>query len=246
MRTMAYQKLEEIANLPEVRPSLGLGDQRIELRDIVGKPGNFCFANDDGGFVVIRLTEGLYEAHTIFPPDKNVRNLIKLMWDAQEFMFLETDCMNLCSKVPEDNEGAIWLAGMARFGEPVFHRNGVWRPGVAVRYHNLPLDRWAGACSTSLRAVGEFFHGLLAQAKQAQGITDPQHPDDALHDQMVGLAYKMIAAGNVGKGVDTYNRYALLAGYVSMQVVWGQPLVLDTGDAVIQVRNGQMEILSCR
>lgn len=241
---MEYKALEAIANLPEVRPWLG-GTEPISLEDVAGRPGNFLFANEDGGYIVTVLSKGIYEAHTIFRPDKNLREAIRMLHEAQEFMFVETDCIELVTKVPQNNPRARWYTKIGRF-EFQFTRKDAWSLGVDVDYFNLPLDRWARACSPAAQGLGASFHATLEHEKLSRGISEAPHPQDDEHDKAVGLAVMMIKAGNVTKGVDTYNRWAAFTGYGPLKVLWQQPLILDTGDAVIQVRNGEMEIMACR
>lgn len=240
MRTMDHEFLEKLANDPEVRPLMG-GDMAvpIQLAGLISRPGNYAFVNRDGGFVVQLLAPMLYECHTIFKPtDVDVRGMLRLLWEAQEFMFVETDCMDICTKVPEENTRADALADRAHFVEK-FSRKG-------VSYRNLSLDAWADACSTRLQAEGAWFHDRIFAAKLEAEVTEPPHVDDPNHDLHVGLASLMVKAGNVAKGVDTYNRWAVQAGYALSTVLWNQPVVIHTGDAVIAVRNGNMEILRCR
>lgn len=238
MRTMDHRFLEALANDPEVRPWLGGNpNESIQLEDMISRPGNYAFVNTEGGFVVHLLAPGLYECHTIFRPGTTGRPLLHLLWEAQEYMFIETDCEDICTKVLDGNTGADRLAKLAHFVEK-FSRNG-------VSYRNLSLDLWADACSTRLRAEGASFHERIGAAKAAAGVVEPQHEEDPLHDQYVGLASLMVKAGNVTKGVDQYNRWAVMAGYAPSAIIWGQPVVIHTGDAVIAVRNGDMEVLKC-
>lgn len=239
MRTMEHEFLEAIANDPDVRPWMG-GDltKRVELEDIISRPGNYAFVNDEGGFVVHLLAPGLYECHTIFKPGGvDVRGMLRLLWEAQEFMFIETDCDNICTRVASDNPRADALAQHAHFTEQ-YTRKG-------MSYRNLSLDAWAEACSTRLLAEGAWFHDRIATAKKAAGVAEPLHDEDPAHDVRVGLSSLMVKAGNVAKGVDIYNRWAVQMGYAPTTVLWGQPVVLHTGDAVVAVRNGGMEILKC-
>lgn len=241
MRTMDHRFLEALANDPEVRPWLGGNlEEPIRLEDLISRPGNYAFVNTEGGFVVHLLAPGLYECHTIFRPgwSVNIKNVFHLLWEAQEFMFVETDCMDICTKVLDGNERADRLAKVAHFTEK-YARNG-------VSYRNLSLDAWADACSTRLRAEGASFHERIGAAKAAAGVVEPQHEEDPHHDQYVGLASLMVKAGNVAKGVDQYNRWAVMAGYAPISVLWNQPVVIHTGDAVIAIRNGDMEVLRCR
>lgn len=249
MRTMDHRLLAEIALDPRVRPWIASqqSDQDLvdSLEQWITQPGNYCFTGDDGGFLVLRLDEGLYEAHTMFRPGCNGREVLRLMRESFQFMFVETDCMKVVTKVADTNEAAKHLARLAPF-DLQFTREDGWGPGVDLHFMNLPLDRWADLCSTKLRAEGASFHSRIEEAKRSAGVNSPLHPEDPDHDQAVGLASLMFKAGNPMKAVTIYNRWAVFAGYVPLRIVWNNPTVVHTGDAVIQIRNGDMEVLLCQ
>jgi hypothetical protein len=235
-RSMDPAFLEGIANREDVRPLIG-GIGPVKLGQLLADPQNFAFECDEGGFIVQRLFAGRYECHTIFVPGKGGRAAIRLMREAQEFMFLQTPCDELVTKVPHENAPADGLARMGGFVQ-------LWE-NEATSYRNLTLDTWVRTCST-LSERGHAFHDQLEAAKVAAGSTLPIHPEDEAHDRYVGTAVAMITSGNVGKGIDTYNRWAVFAGYAPAALVSVNPVVVDIVDAVVTLRDGQMEVLKCR
>lgn len=245
MRTMNHRLLETIANDPAVRPFMASNEEEVKLEQVITRPGNYTFTNDEGGFIYLRQDEDLYEAHTIFKPGCNVREVVKLMNESLEFMFIETPCLEMRTKVPTINRPARHLALTAHFNIG-FERKDAWAPGVDITYMNLPLDRWADVCSTRLRGMGAAFRAQIEEAKQAADVEVPLHSEDSTRDLYVGLAAMMLRAGNTEKAVTVFNRVAVFAGYPLWQIVSEHPVVVHVGDAVLQIRNGETEVLLCR
>lgn len=245
IRTMDGGFLTKIANREDVRPYMG-GEGVLDLDPIIGDPVNFAFVDDDleGGYVFCMLYDGVYEGHTIFPPSAPYRPKVRLIRSCFNYMFTATDCTEIVTKIPDTHEGASRMADMLHF-LPGFSRENAWGHGVGVAYRNLPLDRWATTCSTA-EEQGHMFHSMLEQAKAAAGSELPVHPDDVIHDRMVGACIHMIRAGNLEKGVRAYNQWALFAGYGIISIVSQQPVVVDVQDALIGITLGELEVLKCR
>lgn len=245
MRTFSPGFLEEIANHPAIRPTLG-GEGPVELAAAMANPSNYCFTNEEGGFVGLQLQSGgtVIECHTIFKVGSRPRGVIEFMLQCQEYLFTRTYCTEIVTKVPDDNKGAHHLAHIGGFQE-IFRRENGWKDGVGVSYRSLTLDRWLKACSTA-REAGKAFHSLLEDAKRAKGSTLPVHVDEEIHDRWVGAAMLMAMRGNVAKGINLYNSWAVFAGYRPAKLVSELPVVVDVGDAVVGERDGKMEVLLCR
>jgi hypothetical protein len=193
---------------------------------------------------VMPLYEGVYECHTIYPPLVNAKIVVREMREAMAYMFLQTDCQCILTKVPDVNTGAAHLAKLGGFVED-FYRKDAWTGGGGVSYQKLPLDAWARTCST-VGEQGRMFHELLEAHKKIQNSHLPEHPQDEAHDRAVGAAVAMIRAGNTIKGVNHYNKWAIFAGYAQITLLSEQPVIVDVGDAVMGLRNGDLEVLQCR
>ena len=164
------------------------------------------------------------------------------MSDGMAYMFERTDCHRLFTQVPRDNEAAASLANKGGFRE-WFRRHDARRGETA--YLTLEIDDWIQH-NDGLIAVGEWFHAALDEAKAAAGSARPTHPDDQAHDRAVGAAIEMLRAGQIGKALGTYNRWASFAGYLPISLVSTAPVTLDVGDAVIELNNGNLEVVTCR
>jgi hypothetical protein len=243
-RTLDGQFLTSLANDVLVRPALG-GEGVLDLMPVVADPNNYALVEDGlGGFVYLPLYEGVYEVHTIFRRGVSPRKVAALAARSLEYMFVNTLTQAVVTKVPDDNRGADWLVRQCGFS-PLGRRNDAWKPGVGITYWKLDLDGWMKACST-LEEWGRAFHGTLERAKIEAGSQLGAHADDGYHDRAVGAAVSMIKAGNTVKGVDTYNKWAILAGYAPAVLVSLQPFVVDIYDAILGLVNGEIEVLQCR
>lgn len=245
-RTMDATVLNRVANHPDVRPWLG-GEGALDLTETLAQPQNVGFVTEHGGFVAICLEPGLYDAHSLFLPEGRGEHARLAMRDACRYMFMATDCVELVTKVPENNPAAAGLARLAGF-EKRFTRYGGWPTEAGpcdVGFYGLTLGRWILRESVTSNA-GIWFHDRLKAAKEATGSALAVHEDDRTHDAFAGAAVLMCRAGNVIKAVQTYNSWAVVAGYQSIGLVSVTPPVLDVRDAVIELKDQDMEILLCR
>lgn len=245
-RTMDPTHLNAVANHPDVRPWLG-GKGELDLSLTLADPQNVALVTDHGGFVCLRKDAGLYDVHSLFLPDRPRRETVDAMRDGLAFMFAETDCVDLVTQVPSNNPAAAGLAALGHF-TPRFTQVGVWPApdgAIDVTWFGLDLWTWTMRAAEPL-AAGHIFHAQLEAAKRASGSALVTHADDDTHDRAAGATYLMALAGNAVKAVTFYNRWAVVAGYVPITLVSLQPVILDIGDAVMSMRNRELQVLLCR
>lgn len=230
-RTFDAAMLNQIANDPQVRPSL-LGSGVIDLTETVRNPANVALVNDVGGFVMVALGAGEYDVHTVLPIGTNSATEAAL--EALEYLFIRTDAVRLTTKVPYDNTRAAKLAKLVGFTE--LFRSDVFDWACL----ELTLDRWA--CDASdLECEGRAFHGKIVEA--CPSIVPP--PNE-IHDRIVGAAVWMASSGNAYKGLTLHNRWAGHAGYAHWQALSLQPPIFNTGDAIVEFWPEDMEVLPCQ
>jgi anthranilate/para-aminobenzoate synthase component I len=245
-RTFDATFLNRVVNHPEVRPWLG-GDGAIDLTAIIENPENVVLVNEHGGWIITKIDVGLYEAHSQFLPEGRNAALIDDMREGLRYLFTATDCVELLTKVPDNNKAADGLAQRAGFCE-LFRRESVWRDGenkCGVSYRSMTLDAWRASDDVVLSS-GQWFHSRLEAEKATRGSTLETHTDDDAHDRAVGVAVAMIRAGNHYKAVMCYNRWAAFAGYAQIAMLSKHPPIFDIGDAVLALRGDDMEVLFCR
>lgn len=243
MRTFDAKNLNRIANLPSVRPHLG-GENLIDLKPILANPRNYAFVNDLGGFVCINTFGATYEVHTIFDPQRRgTEEIVALMFQAERFMFSNTDCIEITSKVPEGNRGADRLANTFCFSDVGKQTN--WDKGRSATLKRKTLEDWAKN-SPETYVAGRNFHDTLEAAKRQAGSAIVPHAEDAMHDMLVGAAVLMVKGGQVRKGIGFYNYWATFAGYAQITLLSDLPPVVDIHDAVIGIEAGNLEVYLCR
>jgi hypothetical protein len=246
IRTLDASRLNGVANHPDVRPWLG-GIGELDLSEVVSSPSNFAFEVEGGGFLCIARAPGLYEVHSLFLPDARAGRTYPAMVSAMTYMFTQTDCVELVTRVPDNNERAASLAKAGGF-TCKFRREASWPDGetlIGASYLSLSVDAWALA-SVDCRDVGHVFHDMLEAAKAETGSDLLVHADDAAHDAMVGASVLMAQNGNPAKGVAFYNRWASYAGYSPATLLSVNPPVVDVVDAVVEAGPAGMEVLLCR
>lgn len=239
-RTMDPTFANDVANHPEVRPFLGGADGPLDLTALVQNPANYVLEVMGAGVWLLQATlDGVYSLHTLMLPEARGRSYFANAKDALDYMFARTDCLEIVTQCPDDNPGARMAASLVGFRER-FRREGAWHTGAGISYRSFTIEDWyvrSRACVTH----GRQFHEALHAAKESRGIIDPQHPEDEAHDRAVGAAYMMAKSGNLGKAIGFYGRWAIIAGYRPIVEVGCN--VIDTGDALIYVGDGEMEFL---
>ncbi|MBP2159547.1 MULTISPECIES: hypothetical protein [Asticcacaulis] len=243
-RTLDPSHLNAVANHPAVRPHIGGGDGELDLTELVGNTANYVLTGEHGGFVAVRHFPGTYEVHTLFTPEGRGAAAMEAGRESLGTIFSETDAIEVLTRVPRPNKAARLFAEANGFTLR-FTRPKAWETGADVDYFGITIEQWAMRSDACL-AAGRRFHEELEAAKIAAGSTLPTHYDDEAHDRAAGAACLMIAAGNAEKGVAFYNRWARFAGYAEISLIGLHPILIDIQDAVIQVRNGHMEVLSCQ
>lgn len=241
-RTMNAARLNELANHPEIRPFMSPSEGPLDVSALALDPRTVLLEAEHGTFLMQPILPATYEGHAMFLPEGRGPPMLEAARAMFRFMFTQTDCLEILTKCPDDNDPAKNASAYLGFHER-FRREDAWRPGVGISYRVLSVDDWF-LQDPECQAEGQAFHTLLEESKRAIGSQLPVHPEDLAHDRAVGAAILMAKAGQIEKGVGLYNRWAIFAGYETIAVI--APNVVDVRDAIVGVRNGQMEVLLCR
>jgi hypothetical protein len=182
---------------------------------------------------------GIYEVHTMARRAVRGRTYIACVYEALRCLFLMDTCMELWTRVPSTNKAALGLVRLVK-GRKMFS-------SLGCDFYQLRWDDWlwgkGKASGEGLIAYGKWFHARLEQQYADQARKHASHEDSEDHDRMVGAACELILNGMVEKGVILYNRWAKFAGYAQVGIVIANPLVVNIGDALLQVDFGQREFL---
>lgn len=250
VREFSAERLNAVVNDPSVRPWVGApGNGYIDTMPLLTNPNSVLLMAPDGtgGLLFTAMELGQYEVHTQFVAGARGAHALRCVMDALHYMFTRTDCVEVLTRVPEGNKGALGLVRAIK-GELMFTRQGVWPTDkglVSVGYYAMPIMSWAKR-APRLPEAGHWFHEKLEVAKSSTPNAAPLHEDDAAHDRFVGAAVEMIRGGEVQKGIAFYNRWAKWAGYGPVSVIASNPVVIDIGDAILAVNNQDFEVLLCR
>lgn len=201
---------------------------------------SFTLLGDEGCFLALCVDPGRYVIHTNLLPRCRGEAAVVASRDALAMAFLRTDAAELLTMVPATLPHARLLARRMGF-RLLFERRAIWPAGGTrhdVGFYGLALADWIaqGACA----AAGTRFHDRLHGELGA-----PAHADDPVHDAFVGAAVEMVLAGNVAKGIDTYNRWARFALYEPVRIVSTEPLRIDIRQAVLRVEGDQFFMEAC-
>jgi hypothetical protein len=218
---------------------LGAGDD-VDATGFVKDLANIAILCEDEegeaqGALLFHFQEpGVYEVHTMARVLARGRPYLRAVQDALRTMFLCSGCMELYTRVPEGNDAALGLVrligGRHEYDLPAGFANarcGYW----ALRW---PDWLW-GAGGVDLVERGMEFHERLEAQFAEQGRAHTAHADTPAHDRMVGATSELILNGVVAKALVLYNRWAKVAGFAALSVVVADPLVLNIGDALVQV-----------
>jgi hypothetical protein len=246
IRTMDATAFNVIAGDPEVRPFLGYVDPLapIDLSSVTTNIDNFCILtpNADGGYILEKKAPGLYGAHTLALPSARGRPMLKLMREGFSYMFTATDATEIFTIVPDGADAAEKWSIVAGF-EP-FCRREAWFPFFGERVgtwiKTLDYAKWV-LMETANKTLGESFHLNVEER-----LGGKQHAVDTVHDHWVGATFAGCIAGNPGKAVGLYNRYALMSGYLPATFLRANPITLDIGTAIVTLGNGDLEILTIK
>jgi hypothetical protein len=236
IRTLDGSFLTEVANHPEVRPWLG-GEGFLDLRPAIATPENIALQFVGGGFVFHRIGEGLYEAHSLFLPAHRGSEAVRCLRAALRYMFTATDCMEILSRVPDGNLAADGFARLAGGREAYRLEHDPKFLGKPVSVRSLTLDMWREADDACWNE-GIAYGALLEAAGEEAGDEDQENA--------IGAAVLMFKAGQHGKAVWSYNRWAAMSGYHQIELACVSPLIISTGKAFIAVLDGRIEVMKCQ
>lgn len=138
-RTFDGALLNAVANDPEVRTWLG-GDGAVDLSALLSDLNNIALVDEVGGFVMIRQEAGLYDCHTLYPPEARGKHALQAAQGVLRWMFTRTDATALSGVFPASNrrvEGFGKLLGFQMVHERLTHL-GTAQCGF------LTLEKWVG------------------------------------------------------------------------------------------------------
>ena len=249
-RSFDAADINPILNDPDVFPFISVpGIERIDAAPLLENTQNILLMADGGGVLFVFKDPTRYEVHTNFLKAYRGAYAVKASLDAYHWMFTHTDCLELWTQVPEFNKAATRFCDLV--GATLeFKRTNIWpthEGNVDLQFWSMKYDSWVRS-TPDLAISGADFHKHLAQEFYRFGVTEPHHSDEECHDRQVGACLEMIYGGQPEKAVILYNRWARIASYAQIMLVSTRPLILDIGDAILQVspEKQTFKVLKCR
>lgn len=129
-----------------------------------------------------------------------------------------------------------------------FERKAVWpteKGPVDMSFWSLHYNDWVRQCNALIES-GEEFHRRLDEEYVRHEKPKHAHPDEQCHDRYVGVCAETIYGGQPEKAVILYNRWARFAGYAQVKLISRTPIVIDMGEAVLQVKDENFSVILCR
>ena len=225
-----------MVNHPDVHPWVALPHQGyIDCTVIVEDERNYCFDVPHGCFLLIYREPGLYEAHSNFLPEGRGVNVFVHAKKVLREMFLGTECMEIVTQVPSNNEAAKRFIPKLPFKMDYQLNSWPTREGnILSSFYSMSFNDWIRE-EDSLADVGKWFHESLEAEKKRHGIKAVSHPDERFHDIRVGASIEMARRGQVDKGLWLYNRWAKISGYQEVKLLRAQPLIVDIEEAIVKI-----------
>ena len=252
-RTFDPEEVNSILNHESVFPSITLpGLESLDARNILRNRDNVALLfGDDGCILFCYASAATYEIHTNFVRhSRHVgrgRRILDAARLAADYMFLRTDCLMLTTRTPKFNRAARLMLNNLGWNLDFRLDHSGWATdegAVGASFHSLSYLDWFRRRDFS--GDGRLFHELLNREFQRCGVSRRQCPEEHCHDHSVGLAWRMIQCGQPDKALMLYNVWAARSGYTPFVPIRKNPILIDNGDAVIELRDKNLRAILCR
>ncbi len=105
-----------LINHPEIKPWVcGNMEGYLDVMPLIQNTDNFFFTSDHGGCGLIKLQLGVYDLHSFVLPSGRGLWVKDNFERVKEWMFKNTDCIEITTMVPKNNRLALGAARMCKF-----------------------------------------------------------------------------------------------------------------------------------
>lgn len=238
-------RVNEIVNDPSIYPWIkGSHTGFLDLTNVVANKNNVVLVSDHGCVVFTKLQSGIYEFHTSVLPEGRGTWMQEGAVEVFHWMFTKTDAYELMTKCPDGN--ILAKLGARNVGCNLQFRTGeIWPTNggkVSVDVYSILIQQW-GVKAPKLEETGHQFHECLINQYEKLGRNINVVANDDTHDRYVGAAIEMLRGKQIGKAVNFYNRWAVMAGYMPISVLSMEPLILDISEAKIRISDNNFEVI---
>jgi hypothetical protein len=233
------RRLNRVANHPEVAPWIrGSLEGELDFTPVVQDDRNYLLMSQHGGLLFTQMTPGIFEAHTSIVPEGRGEWALNMVRASLMWMFTRTDMMELVTRCPRGNLGAISLARAAGC-QQAYVTPANWQlksKMVPSTVFTLTLQQWL-IDAPGLIERGQWVEKRLGYA----GLALTKTPDPEAYRYM-GLAFEMFQNAQVSKGLLFLKRWLPLAGHGEVELVSADPTTIGFRGAMIVVKNGDFYI----
>lgn len=254
-RSFDAAEINAILNDPYVFKHVAIaGQEKLDVSQLIENPNVYLLMAEGGSMIFTPLEPCVYEIHTAF-----LKSALRSAHEnghtgpyiqnaclaAYRWMFTQTDCVVILTKIPHHNRAALvfaptlgWQIEYTRKNAFATHAGDL----VDVTYCALRYDDWLRK-TPALEIAGREFHKRLADEFARFGYVEPQHPDEDCHDRRVGACIEMMLGGQPEKAVILYNSWARFADYGEINLVSRNPLLINIGNALLQVSENNFKMI---
>ena len=247
-RDFDAQAVNRVLNDPAVRADVAdVSEGVIDLSERVADVNNVLLMGEHGGVFAIAILPGVYELHTQILPSGRGPWAFAFAREVTRWMFTHTNAYELMTRIPHTHMGARILATRSGMKYEFSRKAGCrWRGEVmSADIFSLRIQDWA-VSAPNLEEVGHDFHDKLNAKAAALGVTEPPHDDDPVHNRYLGAALEMVRHGQVRKGVEFYDRWAIEARHSLAAFISDDPPTIRFDLGIMTFRNdGDFEVTRC-
>lgn len=246
-RELTAERINNTLNHPEVRPWVSdvPADRSIDVSRIVSNRDNVVLTGDHGGCIFVQLQPGVYEAHMHVLPQARGAWSSAFVNSLLRWMFTKTNAFDIVTRIPQGHVAArVSALGHGMRHEFVRPAGALFRGKRAdVNMHSIRVQDWV-AIAPDLASSGSWFHEGLTEEARRIGLIEPPHEDDENHNRYVGACVQMALGGQLKKGINLYNRWALLSRQKTISFVSADPPTVKIDIGMVRIVDGRVEILS--
>lgn len=247
-RSFDAARVNAFLNSEDIRPWIAdMAEGKVDVTKHVENRDNVCLLGEHGGTLCFKLMHGIYEVHTFVCEAGRGPWALGMVRAGSRYMFTRTDAYEIVTRVPHSHRAAAALTATAGMRFEMSLPDACRFEGVLspVNVYSFRIQDWI-AKADAMEAVGRQFHADMIEAARAAGVTAPAHDDDPIHNRYVGAAYEMFRAGQLVKGAEFYNRWAMIARHAPIRLIDDKPPTIKFDIGIMRLLDkGRLEVVPC-
>ena len=221
------------------------GIEKLDATALLEDKRNYALMANSGLILFTMQDFGVYEVQVAFPKERRGDNALRGVLAALWWMFINTDCLLLIARVLSGHAGASSIcANVGAHFE--FERGMDWTVNDGSRgiaFWTLSFADWYRN-APELAQCGEEFRQLFFAERERLGFSIKFDADEPAQ-RAIGAFWEMMRAHCYEKAVAMYNRWAMIAQASMVALVSKNPVLIDSGDAVIHFQGDTFKVIRC-